>query len=1249
MSLGRIHESNQGHQAKMNSSDWSGLESQNSEDGWTQVLSKSSKKMLRKKQRVIKNKQRKGEDPTATSERCSRSNSRSRGRSRSLVARSSSEDELREEPAPLMEDQSAVQQRAVDETISSAIQDGAADESVSTNKPVKRSRSASKAPGPRIVPETPEVPKNAKVRVIRVNAADGKTLDECVADAIKSGKYPERRDVDPSSQPPAPSSVRQVAEMLINDPSTVPQFELGVPSTRRREAALKRLRRILGVKYLEAEKLLTCSALTHERGRENYRHALELGRYLKHGASLEDGGEAHRVYLRGQVRKLGYTAAQADLAIQELEASLGLLNISAADVQGWLVRQAVAYNQAHLNSGSQPDALRSCDLGGGLKRPMPSVSEQQEFLSKVRGAHNLLQSHGMSDAAAGLIQAVQDMALSSKVTGAATGAVFAPSPTFSVFGNLQKNDQEKDPFWDKPPTVKLFLLARQALWEKMQQVSAIPAAQLLRVFDIQIASRPTFLEAVQHFPGACGVKCELSAILQRHIEGAQVCIRDLELGSRLFLADMLERSTDLIMRGLEGNYSRKLVEAEFVRAFKRCGDRNQAVQSVSQTLKAPSVPTPSWRVTVGEDHNTPRSLGANYRLGQRELPGMSARRKSAGHETARKAALQEIGAESPAPPAESRYQNPDAIRTLRKMLKEDPELSNLPAEQQLRVAARRVSRRIDFSEVPPRESLAKKRDASQREGDSEDEETDSAPPDAKRVLQAKRSAALADPGDGTDDGSSASSSSSPNQSDGNSDEDSVGAEHDSDEEGSACDSDEGDSRESDEEYVSDDGFVVRDDDAGEDSAVATKKAKSPAKKVKKSSSGAEKAAELVASQRDANVNSLGTPKKSEGTSSVSQGGNIYFGEDELKKWTTGSEKYKQGFNWPAYIHHKQNYDNYCQFKGVHAARTFKPVIHAKLVPALCSFCGLKRLKWKTYEDATVILAIEKTLRPSKSTDFALELKQIQIADDKGLSLMQNCTCFFENFSCKVAEAEDASRAIKPNVVKSTFKTAISGYEILKLWLEEVPWRGLDKANARLLRKLREVRSWEQLQRKGLTSSAKKRRTDDVEVEEARPRSEGRKTFRGTRAGKALAIKRRAIPFRRNNLARSNFGSAGSSDKKRFPSKSQDGDRRKHPGLDKRGENWHDNKELFECFHTPCEAPFCQRCGRHGHNASSCRIPDDAPGINLSGYYQEQKKGKARLAGPPPRDNAGRGKDSDEYHENSGKNNAQRGSGRACLH
>ncbi len=408
---------------------------------------------------------------------------------------------------------------------------------------------------------------------------------------------------------------------------------------------------------------------------------------------------------------------------------------------------------------------------------------------------------------------------------------------------------------------------------------------------------------------------------------------------------------------------------------------------------------------------------------------------------------------------------------------------------------------------------AQKRTAGEREDDENDdgkEITEQRPAVGKALKAARSGKASAAAGGGDDDSESSPSANSSIPSDDEaSGEESEGADHEdqsenSDDMGSAVGSDDDDSRDLREEYERD-SFCASDDS---DDDGADKPAKSPKKG--KQSRKRDEGAQSPAQKRSASVNSLGTPKKDEANVSVGQGGNVYFGEDELKKWTTGTEKYKQGFNWPAYIHHKQSYDNYCQFKGVHAARTFKSIIHAKLIPALCGFCGLKRLKWKTYEDATVILAIEKALRPSKSTDFALELKQIQIADDKECSLMQNYTCFFENFSYKVAEAEDANRSIKPNVIKSTFRSAISGHEILKLWLEEVPWRGLDKANARLLRKLREVRSWEQLQRKGITSTSKKQRTDDGDQSEAKPRQEGKKTFRGTRAGKSFALKKRNV-------------------------------------------------------------------------------------------------------------------------------------------
>ncbi len=180
-----------------------------------------------------------------------------------------------------------------------------------------------------------------------------------------------------------------------------------------------------------------------------------------------------------------------------------------------------------------------------------------------------------------------------------------------------------------------------------------------------------------------------------------------------------------------------------------------------------------------------------------------------------------------------------------------------------------------------------------------------------------------------------------------------------------------------------------------------------------------------------------------------------------------------------------------------------------------------------------------------------------------------------------------------------------------------------------------------MQRKGITSAAKRQRTDDDDSAEARPLQDSKKPFRGKRAGKAYALKKRTVKFITGRKARNNYGASNGSDNKRSSSKFKESSRggeakRKHPGLDQRGETWHDNKDLFECFHTPCNAPFCQRCGRHGHTASECRIPDEVPGINLKGYYQDvEKKGKARIAGPPPRNNSGTAEeDSDDTDTNN---------------
>ena len=76
-------------------------------------------------------------------------------------------------------------------------------------------------------------------------------------------------------------------------------------------------------------------------------------------------------YLREQLRRHGYNVTQVNLALHELEASLGLWNITAMEVQGWLSTQEAAYNQrqaqaqAALERQSKANASGSCSHSSG--------------------------------------------------------------------------------------------------------------------------------------------------------------------------------------------------------------------------------------------------------------------------------------------------------------------------------------------------------------------------------------------------------------------------------------------------------------------------------------------------------------------------------------------------------------------------------------------------------------------------------------------------------------------------------------------------------------------------------------------------------------------------------------------------------------------------------------------------------------------------------------------------------------------
>ena len=375
------------------------------------------------------------------------------------------------------------------------------------------------------------------------------------------------------------------------------------------------------------------------------------------------------------------------------------------------------------------------------------------------------------------------------------------------------------------------------------------------------------------------------------------------------------------------------------------------------------------------------------------------------------------------------------------------------------------------------------------------------------------------------------------------------------------------------------------------------------------------------------MNSLGSPQKTKGSVvpqalTAAPGLMVFGGDDDLKMWTIGTAKFKQGLNWEAYLHHKQAFDNHMQHKGKWSERTFKSIIHANLVPVVCATCGFRRSKWHLLDDAQLIIKLEKALRPSRSTDFAMELRALRLFRHTGDPLIVRYQAFAEKFICKCAEAEDAGKRIKPNVVKAAFRNEVERESVLKHWLQEVRWTGVERAHKRLLRKLREARSIEQL-------FNKTRREDDDNGDEGSDGGGGGGSGGGGSGGRdgrkktnRRVVVKKSGRFNGTKPSESKKGRCrnnhvdGARVKTEAPAKGDKGQKLRKWNYDRRGASWHTDHDLYECYDRPCQKEFCQRCRCHGHTAEYCRKPDDAPGLTREGYAQETAKGKAALRAPP---------------------------------
>jgi hypothetical protein len=590
-------------------------------------------------------------------------------------------------------------------------------------------------------------------------------------------------------------------------------------------------------------------------------------------------------------------------------------------------------------------------------------------------------------------------------------------------------------------------------------------------------------------------------------------------------------------------------------------------------------------------------LGRSYRLG-----ALSAEERHHAHQMNKVGAL---AATADAPDArewpfgrEARRSPADRqiLQSLRKVIQGGDEFAHLNSKQKLKAMSRLVRQQLHEADLDRKSSL------NDAEGPDYAHDGDGSAVGGEITRGGGPSCVARDGGDGGDGG---------DESDSNTEGDSCGDTQDS-----------RDSRESGETYQKD-SFCGSDGDDAESMDERDRKR---------------------AKQRRESANSLGTPstKKREraelGAPLVKpverdRPSLVLLGDEDLVLWKSGPVRFKMGFHWESYLYHKQQFDNYKAHRGRYSDRTFKSIIDAKLIPTVCSSCGFARSKWSNVSDARLILRIERVLRPSKSTDFAMELKEIRLERYGSEPLQTSYVTFAEKFLAKVAEAADAGRPVKPVVVKAAYKTAVDKELPLKTWLEGDKWRGVDHAHKRLLRKLREARSWE-----AMTQSVRKKMqradehgghtSEDGHASSRRGASGGRSKRRSNATGKSHG-KSRSKSARR---ARSN--SSGTFSKVKSKPAKQSERLRTWKGCDSRGESWHSDRELFECYKKPCQAHFCQRCARHGHTADYCRVPDGTAGLNTSGYFQEQLPGKAGPKKPPARSNSS-GKRADRESDASG--------------
>jgi hypothetical protein len=357
-----------------------------------------------------------------------------------------------------------------------------------------------------------------------------------------------------------------------------------------------------------------------------------------------------------------------------------------------------------------------------------------------------------------------------------------------------------------------------------------------------------------------------------------------------------------------------------------------------------------------------------------------------------------------------------------------------------------------------------------------------------------------------------------------------------------------------------------------------------------------------------------------------------------QQWKQGAEKDQKGFFWSTKQSVQQAWESANRLDGEHSYRTFKSLIHQNMISVICFEIGVSTEEYEKMTDSDLLCRIDAILKPKDSTEYFLKLSSLRVEYSvQPGTLGARYRAFSEPFIETLAEATASGMPVNPEQARAAFKSACCTNNLLKLWLSEQKWKSVAEMHQRVVRGLKQydtdtvLRSLEAAAAVGTGSPPEQspggRAAPAQPYGRRQPQQQQQQQQQHFAQPQQQQQQQQQQQFSQpqQQQQQQQFSQPQQQQQQPHPPAWQQQQLHQHqpafvnntltvgphPGLDSRGQDWHENSALLGCRTNPCSGPFCQVCGAHGHRAEECKRKRHAR-ANLTGYFSEQRPGIGRL-------------------------------------